>query len=60
MSNYLGPVDEWWDKRQKAHRIVHNAIKDGALNKPSICSKCGCSGEIQGHHDDYDKPLEML
>lgn len=39
---------------------VRSALIDGRLQKPDTCSKCGQgSVKIEGHHRDYDKPLEV-
>lgn len=27
---------------------------------PTNCSKCGVFGDVDGHHEDYSKPLEVL
>lgn len=27
---------------------------------PDNCSKCGAIGPVDGHHEDYSKPLEVL
>lgn len=39
------------------HKIVSNAIKRGELVKQP-CEECG-SMEVQAHHDNYNKPLEV-
>lgn len=40
---------------------VHRALKEGRLVKPSACSACGAEAKyIDGHHHDYDKPLEVI
>lgn len=36
------------------------AIKSGALIKPTCCSACLTETAIFGHHEDYDKPLEVM
>ena len=47
-------------KKTKARNAVHNAVRDGRLIKPPHCSRCGIRGvKIEGHHEDYSKPLEV-
>jgi hypothetical protein len=28
--------------------------------KPAACSACGLVGRVQGHHEDYSKPLDVI
>ena len=53
ISNYRGrhPL------RYAAHIIVNNALRDGHLQKPEAYESCGSANNIEGHHDDYTKPL---
>lgn len=48
--------------KSRAQTAVHNAVRDGYLEKPEHCEVCGQPGSghgLQGHHRDYDKPLEV-
>lgn len=50
-------------KRNRQHdnaraRVKH-AVNLGLLIKPESCSSCGSIGPIDGHHEDYGKPLEV-
>jgi hypothetical protein len=46
--------------KYKAQMSVNNAVRDGRLAKSVICSTCNKPGrQIEGHHDDYNKPLEV-
>jgi predicted DNA-binding protein YlxM (UPF0122 family) len=49
----------------RAHNIVEKAILRGVL-VPKACEVCGANGtmadgrrEVQAHHDDYSKPLDV-
>lgn len=54
---------EYWARypeKYKATRAVNNAIAQGKMIRPTICSKCFLEGSIEGHHPDYSKPLEVI
>lgn len=42
--------------------LVWAAIRDGVLKRPRFCllKSSRCSGRIEAHHSDYNKPLEVL
>lgn len=44
-------------KKAGARKKLHMAVKSGRIKKLP-CSECG-DPKSQGHHDDYDKPLEV-
>jgi len=46
-------------KKYAAHQAVGYAIKSGALVKNDNCVVCTSDYAIEGHHDDYDQPLEV-
>lgn len=50
----------------KAQKLMEDAIDKGILINPKVCSSCNYMGDfsdgrtaIQGHHDDYNKPLDV-
>jgi hypothetical protein len=43
----------------KAHTTLNNAIRDGKITKPLVCSICKKEKHLHGHHDDYSKPLDV-
>jgi hypothetical protein len=52
---------EQFPLKYKAQTAVNNAVRDGRLIKPVDCSACDKKGrQIEGHHDDYSKPLEVI
>ena len=44
-------------EKTKSRRIYQRALKSGKLIRES-CFYCGAS-KVEGHHDDYEKPLEV-
>ena len=46
-------------RKIKAHSAVYRALKRGDIVKPDTCSECGSTGRIHGHHEDYDKQLDV-
>lgn len=47
--------------KRKARWTVIDAIKCGKMKRGTRCEHASveCSGPIEGHHDDYTKPLEV-
>lgn len=43
----------------RARKIFRAAVKTGFLVRPNHCSKCMKECKPDGHHDDYNKPLEV-
>lgn len=49
--------------KAKARSLVHAALRNGHLVKPACCEKCKskpASRDLQAHHKDYSKPLEVV
>ena len=47
-------------KKYNAHSKLHYAIKTGKIKRPNKCSNCSKKCKPEGHHDDYNKPLEVI
>ena len=48
-----------YPEKRRAFALVAEAIKKGELIRPEVCSRCGESGAILAHHDDYERPLDV-
>lgn len=54
---------QWYQKnkeKRRAHVILNRAIKSGKIMRPNSCSQCNVECKPDGHHEDYNKPLEVI
>ena len=53
-----------WARKNKHKRNAQSkarrAVLSGLLVKPNKCSKCGNKAKIEAHHEDYNKPLDVI
>lgn len=43
-----------------AHNAVKRAIERGDLIRPEVCSRCPSTENIQAHHDDHTRLLDVM
>lgn len=52
-----------WKKKNRdkllAHKTLQQAVRRGYIVKPQTCLHCNSSENIEAHHDDYKKRLEI-
>ena len=46
-------------EKHSARKAVAVALRRGALERPSECSKCGLHCLPDAHHGDYERPLDV-
>lgn len=56
---YLKEYREKYPMKYAAHSAVNNAVRNGSLKNPHVCEECESTFAVEGHHDDYTKPLEV-
>ena len=59
-SNAVGKWSRSNRIKKNAHNKVYAALKSGELVKLDYCEICFESGELQAHHEDYNKPLKVV
>ena len=47
-------------KYSKTHNKLNREVKSGGVKRPTSCSCCKSKRMIQGHHRDYNKPLQVI
>lgn len=48
------------DVKAKARNKVTCALVAGIVKKPLTCTLCHKKGKLEAHHEDYDKPLDIV
>lgn len=54
---------DWYQKnkeKRKAHVVLFRAIKKGKIMRPEACIECKKICKPDGHHEDYNKPLDVV
>ena len=57
---YLSRSNEKYPERRKATTMLHNAVRDNKVQRPSYCEFCGKECIPHGHHSSYAKDMWLL
>jgi len=50
-----------YDKNKfEANKLLAEALRNGEIKKPDNCQICNEIKPLDGHHADYDRPLEVV
>ena len=47
-------------EKHSAHDKLHAAVKSGKIIKAKFCQVCHSESKLEGHHEDYSKPLDVI
>lgn len=53
-------LNEEAKRKLRARDKTNTAIRHGLLEKKTVCERCPSTKNIEKHHPDYDKPLEIV
>src|SRR5690606_1514330 len=56
-ATYRGKSD--YNLKQNARKKVLRALQSGKLIKPVQCESCSEEKELEAHHSNYNKPLDV-
>ena len=46
--------------KNDARARLRTAVARGKIEKPDSCEACGAGGQLEGHHADYSRPLDVV
>jgi hypothetical protein len=53
-----------WDflnrEKKYAHGRISSGLRNKSIKKPIICEGCKENHKLNGHHEDYSKPLDVV
>ncbi len=52
--------DEEFLRRERSRGMLNKRIQSKKITKPNRCSTCGEKGYVEAHHEDYDKPFDVI
>lgn len=55
----IAAYNKRYPMKYATHIITRNAVRDGKLFPATSCSVCNSTKKIEGHHDDYTKPMDV-
>jgi len=58
-ANRLREYRKLYPEKNRAHNLVRQAVISGKIIKKP-CEICGTLNNVQGHHEDYSKPLDVI
>jgi hypothetical protein len=47
------------NEKDRARYLLNSAVRRGEIVRPLTCSLCQFEGRIEGHHEAYDRPLDV-
>ena len=47
-------------EKTRARRAIQGRVARGTIVKPKCCAECGARADLEAHHSDYGKPLDVL
>lgn len=59
VNSYVYKSIKRYPEKQAARYKLNRAIKNGIIERPSLCFACKEKKRVEGHHFDYSKPLEV-
>lgn len=52
----------YWEnnpEKKSAQTRLSNAVRDGKINKASLCEACNVNAKVEGHHYSYDEDKQL-